>query len=114
MNNNAVLTILSDAIDLQKQTLEVLKEAVAVLKAAVDELKASRNVTITTPQYDPYAPYNPPLIQPNIRLKPWGDSITISHDNDFKVNGTVTLKTDNVVYTNACTPVVSSSGLTGR
>jgi hypothetical protein len=68
MDDNVVLTVLSDAIDLQRETMQVLRDAVAALKAAVEELKANRNtVTITPytgPTTAPYTPYVQPYISP--------------------------------------------------
>jgi hypothetical protein len=47
MKNSETLNILTDMIDLHRETLEVLKEAIIALKAAVDELKAARLSTPT-------------------------------------------------------------------
>ena len=62
MKNNEALIMLSDAIDLQKETLQILREALAVLKAAVEELKASRVPTYVPPIH--ITPYTSPVIAP--------------------------------------------------
>lgn len=72
MKNSEALVVLSDAIDLQRETLALLREALAALKAAVEELKAARYPLLYTgPTTIPYtqqpyvggpSPYTSPTI----------------------------------------------------
>jgi hypothetical protein len=62
MKNNEALVVLSDAIDLQRETVELLREALATLKATIEELKAARTSSPFVPTYTPVPalPYTGP------------------------------------------------------
>jgi hypothetical protein len=100
MKNNEALIMLSDAIDLQKETLMILKEALAVLKEAVEELKASRVPTYAPITITPSPYTSPTFISTPQPYTPQPYTITCDGTNTISNDYTRQVKNAGMFYSN--------------